>query len=85
MPKDTAVVGRGGGRTQLEGDLPINPSGGLEAKGHPVGATGLGQIYEVVHQLRGTHSNQVKMLNLGLTHNLGGTGVSCTVNILQAG
>ena len=85
MPK-----GHGGGwaregRTQLEGDLPINPSGGLEAKGHPVGATGLGQIYEVVHQLRGTHSNQVKNAQLGLTHNLGGTGVSCTVNILQAG
>ena len=70
------------GRTQIGGDLPINPSGGLEAKGHPVGATGLGQIYEVVHQLRGTHSNQVEKARLGMTHNLGGTGVSCTVNIL---
>ena len=72
------------GRTQINGDLPINPSGGLEAKGHPVGATGLGQIYEVVHQLRGTHPNQVKNARLGMTHNLGGTGVSCTVNILAA-
>ena len=72
------------GRTQVSGDLPINPSGGLEAKGHPVGATGLGQVYEVVQQLRGRHPNQVKNANIGLTHNLGGTGVSCTVNILGA-
>ena len=72
------------GRTKVSGDLPINPSGGLEAKGHPVGATGLGQIYEVVEQLRGRHPNQVKNANIGLTHNLGGTGVSCTVNILGA-
>ena len=72
------------GRTKICGDLPINPSGGLEAKGHPVGATGLGQIYEVVEQLRGRHPNQVQNANIGLTHNLGGTGVSCTVNILSA-
>jgi len=69
------------GRTAVGGDLPINPSGGLLAKGHPVGATGVGQIYETVLQLRGDHSNQVKDAAFGLTHNLGGTGVACTVNI----
>ena len=70
------------GRTALGGDLPINTSGGLLSKGHPVGATGLSQIYEAVSQIRGTHPNQVANARLGLTHNLGGTGVACTVNIL---
>jgi len=70
------------GRTAVSGDLPINPSGGLLAKGHPVGATGIGQLYESVLQLRGTHPNQVRNAGIALTHNLGGTGVACTVNIL---
>jgi len=70
------------GRTDIGGDLPINASGGLLAKGHPVGATGLGQIYEAVAQLRGMHPNQVRNAAIGLTHNLGGTGIACTVNIL---
>ena len=71
------------GRTRADGDRPINPSGGLLSKGHPVGATGIGQIYEIVLQLRGAHPNQVLGARLGLTHNLGGTGVACTVNILE--
>jgi acetyl-CoA C-acetyltransferase len=70
------------GRTNMGGDVVINPSGGLLAKGHPVGATGIGQIYEVVQQLRGNHPNQVANARIGMTHNLGGTGVACTVNIL---
>lgn len=70
------------GRTAVGGEVAINPSGGLLAKGHPVGATGVGQLYEVVHQLRGTHPNQVRDARIGLTHNLGGTGVACTVSIL---
>ena len=70
------------GRTGMGGELPINASGGLLAKGHPVGATGLSQIYEAVAQLRGTHPNQVRDAAIGLTHNLGGTGIACTVNIL---
>ncbi len=70
------------GRTGMQGDVAINPSGGLLAKGHPVGATGIGQIYEVVKQLRGEHTNQVANARIGMTHNLGGTGVACTVNIL---
>ncbi len=70
------------GRTGMDGDIVINPSGGLLAKGHPVGATGIGQIYEVVQQLRGQHPNQVANACIAMTHNLGGTGVACTVNIL---
>jgi acetyl-CoA C-acetyltransferase len=70
------------GRTGLHGDIVINPSGGLLAKGHPVGATGVGQIVEVVSQLRGVHPNQVDQAGIGMTHNLGGTGVACTVHIL---
>jgi len=69
-------------RTGLDGDVAINLSGGLLAKGHPVGATGIGQVYEVVKQLRGEHSNQRLNARIGMTHNLGGTGVACTVNIL---
>ncbi len=87
--EDLGVVprGQGGGwasegRTAVGGDMPINPSGGLLAKGHPVGATGLGQVYEAVSQLRGEHPNQVPDARFGLTHNLGGTGVACTVSIL---
>lgn len=71
------------GRTAVGGDIPINPSGGLLSKGHPVGATGIGQIYESVLQLRGQHANQVKDAGIAMTHNLGGTGVACTVNILR--
>ncbi len=88
--EDLGIVprGHGGGyalegRTRVGGDIPVNPSGGLLSKGHPVGATGLGQIYESVLQLRGQHPNQVRDAAIGLTHNLGGTGVACTVNILK--
>jgi acetyl-CoA C-acetyltransferase len=87
--EDLGIVPRGkghewalDGRTAVDGDIPINPSGGLLAKGHPVGATGLGQIYEAVLQLRGTHPNQVRDAAIGLTHNLGGAGVACSVTIL---
>jgi len=80
--------GKGGwavqdGLTRVDGKLPINPSGGLLCKGHPVGATGLGQVYEVVRQLRHEHENQVKGAEIGLTHNAGGTGAVCTVHILR--
>jgi acetyl-CoA C-acetyltransferase len=87
--EDLGIVPRGKGhewaaeeRTAVTGSIPINPSGGLLAKGHPVGATGLGQIYEAVLQLRGKHPNQVRDAAIGLTHNLGGTGVACSVTIL---
>lgn len=83
MPRGHGAAYAAEGRTAVGGDRPINPSGGLLSKGHPVGATGIGQIYETVLQLRGTHPNQVRDARIGLTHNLGGTGVACTVNILQ--
>ena len=74
------------GRTALDGDHPINTSGGLKAKGHPVGASGVAQVIEIFHQLRGeAGARQVKNPNLevGLTHNVGGTGGTCVVNILR--
>ena len=71
------------GRTQVGGDIAINASGGLLSKGHPVGATGVGQLYEVVLQLRGGHGNQVPGARLGLAQNVGGAGVACTVSILE--
>src|SRR5919205_607078 len=83
IPRGEGAIWAREGRTAVGGDLPINPSGGLLAKGHPVGATGVGQIYEAVLQLRGAHPNQVPGAEIGLTHNLGGTGVACTVNILR--
>ena len=62
----------------------INPSGGLLSKGHPTGATGCGQIYEIVMQMRGVHPNQVAGARYGLTHNGGGTAAAVTVHILEA-
>jgi acetyl-CoA C-acetyltransferase len=71
------------GRTSIGGDIAVNASGGLLSKGHPVGATGVGQLYEVVLQLRGQHANQVAGARLGLAQNVGGAGVACTVSILE--
>jgi acetyl-CoA C-acetyltransferase len=71
--------------TTLDGKIPVNPSGGLKAKGHPVGATGVAQIAEIVLQLRGeADKRQVKDAKIGLTHNVGAGGASCVVNILEA-
>ena len=79
--------GKGGpaveeGFTGVDGKVAVNPSGGLIAKGHPVGATGCAQIYEIVRQLRGEAANQVRAAEIGLAHNLGGTGVVSTVTLL---
>ena len=71
------------GETGINGKMPINPSGGLLSRGHPVGATGLAQIYEIVRQLRGEAYNQVPGAVTGLAHNLGGCGAVCTVSIMQ--
>jgi len=71
--------------TVLDGSLPVNTSGGLKSKGHPVGATGVAQIIEVVQQLRGeAEKRQVKDARIGLAHNIGGSGATCTVHILEA-
>lgn len=73
------------GLTALDGDFPINPSGGLKSKGHPVGATGVAQIVECVSQLRGDAGNrQVKNARIALTQNMGGSGASSIVHILEA-
>ncbi|MHC1625870.1 MAG: thiolase domain-containing protein [Methanoculleaceae archaeon] len=71
------------GVTAIDGDLPVNPSGGLKACGHPVGATGIKQIHEIVTQLRGEAGRrQVDGAEVGLTHNVGGTGATVAVHIL---
>ena len=71
--------------TTLDGKIPVNPSGGLKAKGHPIGATGVAQIAEIVMQLRGdADQRQVKNAKIGLAHNVGGSGASSVVHILEA-
>lgn len=73
------------GRTAIDAELPVNPSGGLKAKGHPVGATGTAQICEAVLQVRGEAGDrQVRRSELGLAQNLGGSGASAVVSILAA-
>lgn len=73
---------RDGGPT-VEGELPVNPSGGLKCFGHPIGATGCRMIYEVTKQLQGRADGlQVKNPRLGLANNLGGPGAVATVTIL---
>jgi acetyl-CoA C-acetyltransferase len=73
------------GETARLGTRPINTSGGLKSKGHPVGASGAGQVVEIWKQLRGEAGDrQVPgTLNLGLTHNVGGTGQTCAVHIFE--
>jgi len=76
------------GRTELNGDIPVNPSGGLLSKGHPIGATGVAQIAELYKQLRGESGNvQVDDPEIGLQHNIGigrqTTGAVSCVNILR--
>ena len=74
------------GQTSRDSDRPINVSGGLKSKGHPVGATGVAQIQEVWNQLRGRAGERQiehKDLRLGMTHNVGGTGGTCAVHILE--
>lgn len=72
------------GATAIGGKIPINASGGLKSKGHPVGATGIAQIVETVEQLRGeAGERQVKNARVGLTQNMGGSGGSCVVHIME--
>lgn len=72
------------GRIAIDGKLPVNTSGGLKAKGHAIGATGVSQIYELVTQMRGdAGARQVKKADVGLSHNLGGAAGTCVVHILK--
>lgn len=71
------------GCTAIQGKIPVNTSGGLKSKGHPVGATGVGQICDIVMQLRGeARERQVVRHRTGLAQNLGGSGATCVVTIL---
>lgn len=71
------------GETARDGRIPVNPSGGLKAKGHPVGATGVSQLAEATFQLRGEAGDrQVANAEIALTHNVGGSGATCVVTIL---
>jgi acetyl-CoA C-acetyltransferase len=73
------------GGTCINGELPVNTSGGLKSKGHPVGATGVGQICDVVQQIRGeAGERQVKRNTIGLAQNLGGSGATSVITILGA-
>lgn len=83
--------GKGGkmveeGQTEPNGDIPINTSGGLKSKGHPVGATGIAQAVEITSQLRGeAGKRQIDGAEIGLTHNIGGSGGTGVVHILERG
>ena len=89
--EDLGFTGRGeGGRFAREGEgrrnegsVTINASGGLKSKGHPLGATGTGQAVEIFKQLRHQTepSRQVRDAEIGLAHNVGGSGATCAVHI----
>ena len=70
--------------TYIGGKIPVNIDGGLKAKGHPIGATGVSQTYEITKQLRGeAGERQVEGAEIGLTHNVGGIGQYCFVQVLR--
>ena len=73
------------GETKLNSTISINPSGGLKSKGHPIGATGVGQVVEAFEQLTGNAGERtVNDAKIGLTQNFGATGASCAVHIFQS-
>jgi len=74
------------GTTTIEGEIPVNTSGGLKSKGHPVGATGTAQAYEIYLQLtEQAERRQVKDAEIGLTHNVGGSGATAAVHLYRRG
>ncbi len=82
FPKGEGAAAAAEGQTGLTGAVPVNPSGGLKAKGHPVGTTGVAQAVEVFEQLEGrAGARQVEGAEVGLTHNIGATGGSCAVHL----
>ena len=83
FPKGTGGPVTEDGITAIDGDLPVNPSGGLKACGHPVGATGIKQAVEVATQLRGDAGKRQVAGEVGLTHNVGGSGGTAVVHILS--
>jgi acetyl-CoA C-acetyltransferase len=72
------------GVTKINGKLPVNTSGGLKAKGHPISATGISQVYEIVKQMRGqAGKRQLDKTDIALAHNVGGAGSTATVHIFR--
>ena len=84
VEKSEANTAASAGLTALGGRIPVNTSGGLKSKGHPVGATGIAQAIEVFQQLRGeAGKRQVDGARIGLTQNMGGSGASSVVHIFE--
>jgi acetyl-CoA C-acetyltransferase len=84
VSKDEANKAASEGITALGGRIPVNTSGGLKSKGHPVGATGIAQAIEVFEQLRGeAGARQVEGARIGMTQNMGGSGASSVVHIFE--
>ncbi|HEV2428731.1 MAG TPA: beta-ketoacyl synthase N-terminal-like domain-containing protein [Thermoplasmata archaeon] len=82
FPKGEAAKAGVEGATARDGRLPVNPSGGLKAKGHPVSATGAGQVVELFEQFNHrSGGRQVPKVEIGLAHNVGATGGSCSVHL----
>jgi acetyl-CoA C-acetyltransferase len=80
--KGEGGIATGEGQTEIGGRIAINPSGGLKACGHPLGATGIRQAVEITQQLRGeAGKRQVPNAEVGLAHNIGGTGGTAIVHI----
>jgi acetyl-CoA C-acetyltransferase len=72
------------GLTERDGKIPVNPSGGLKSRGHPLGATGIAQAAEIIWQLRGeAGKRQIDGMEIGMTHNIGGTGGTAAVHIFS--
>ncbi len=83
VPRGEGGPATAGGFSAIDGPLPVNTSGGLKSKGHPVGATGVGQICDLVLQMRcEAGARQVPRHDIGLAQNLGGSGATCVVTIL---
>ena len=84
FPKGKAAKEIREGATSRKGRIPINPSGGLKSKGHPIGATGIGQVAEVYDQLTGKAGERtIKDAKIALTHNFGATGASAAVHLFK--
>lgn len=84
VPKGQGGKATEEGLTAKDGQIPVNSSGGLKAGGHPIGATGIKQAYEIVTQLRGeAGKRQVSKAEIGLTQNIGGVGGTCVVHIFS--
>jgi acetyl-CoA C-acetyltransferase len=84
FPKGKAAHAVRDGATRLTGEIPVNPSGGLKSKGHPIGATGVGQVVEVFDQFTGRAGERtVKDAEIALTHNFGATGASAAVHLFR--